>query len=421
MNTQVQTSPESERLVSAAAHERASGGAAASASDQESERLVSAAAHERASGGAAASASDQERLRRFGEAIDAVRVRVEAKIGEEDVAYFRRLDRFSKTMEVVGRSLIHFSFEPVGFFAGVGALWLHKQLQTEEIGHAVMHGIFDHLPYASEFHSKTYAYDSPVDEESWANNHSPRHHANANVVGRDDNIHFGILRVTEHTPWRWYHRFQVPYALFVLAPNFTFMTNIHITGLNDLIFGNGRHDKFDIIPDRSLATVKLVFKRAFRKYVPYYAKEYGLYPLLAGPFFPKVLLGNWMAETMRDLWLAATIYSGHIANVTVYPEGTRAKGRGSYYAMQAEATNNFAAGRFVSVMSGGLDCHIEHHLFPHFPPNRIREIQPEIQAICEAHGVRYNRSSTWRGLLKKAFARMQELSRPTAAERLAAS
>ena len=49
-------------------------------------------------------------------------------------------------MEVVGRVLIHVSLEPVTFFAGVGALWLHKQLQATEIGHTALHGAWDGLP-----------------------------------------------------------------------------------------------------------------------------------------------------------------------------------------------------------------------------------------------------------------------------------
>ncbi len=355
---------------------------------------------------------DAERLRRFGVAIDTIRKRVEAKVGEEDLKYFRRLDKVSKTMEVVGRALIHFSVEPVAFFAGVGALWIHKQLQTEEIGHAVMHGVFDDVPDATEYHSKTYRYDVPVDEQSWRLSHHGHHHASTNVVGKDDNLHFGFLRVSEDTPWRWYHRLQVPYTLFVLSPNFTFLTNIHVTGLNDILFGNGLPGRFDLIKDRSWSTRRTSLTKALRKYVPYYTKEYVVFPLLAGPFFPKIVLGNWLAETMRDLWLAATIYSGHIADTNVYPAGTRADGRGAYYAMQVEATHNFAASRLVSILSGGLDCHIEHHLFPHFPPNRLREIRAEVQRVCEEHGVRYRREESWPRLLRKVLRRIDELSRP---------
>src|ERR1700679_1499352 len=93
------------------------------------------------------------RLQRFGEAIDAIRRRAEARVGDEDVKRVRRLDAFSRTMEVVGRVLIHFSVEPLSFAAGVGALWVHKQLQATEIGHTALHGAYDKLPGAERFRS----------------------------------------------------------------------------------------------------------------------------------------------------------------------------------------------------------------------------------------------------------------------------
>ena len=47
--------------------------------------------------------SDDERFRRFGEELDALKGRTLASMGAEDVDYVRKLDRFSRTMEVVGR------------------------------------------------------------------------------------------------------------------------------------------------------------------------------------------------------------------------------------------------------------------------------------------------------------------------------
>src|SRR5271154_5491366 len=92
--------------------------------------------------------STAERHRLFGEELDALRRRVFADVGPEDVAYVRRLNRFSRAMEGVGRGLIHFSFEPVGFVAGVAALFVHKQLQAAEVGHTALHGAYDGLPGA---------------------------------------------------------------------------------------------------------------------------------------------------------------------------------------------------------------------------------------------------------------------------------
>src|SRR5687768_2210551 len=99
-----------------------------------------------------------ERLLSFAREIDAIKERMLAKVGEEDLAYVKKLDRLSRAAELVGRTLIHFSFEPLGFGIGVGALWLHKQLEATEIGHTALHGAYDRLPGAEKFHSKRYVW-----------------------------------------------------------------------------------------------------------------------------------------------------------------------------------------------------------------------------------------------------------------------
>jgi linoleoyl-CoA desaturase len=62
------------------------------------------------------------------------------------------------------------------------------------------------------------------------------------------------------------------------------------------------------------------------------------------------------------------------------------------------------------VLCGGLDKQIEHHLFPRLPPERLREIAPEVRAACARHGVRY-RSASWAKTLGRALARVAALSR----------
>ncbi len=354
---------------------------------------------------------DTAQFQRFGEEIDAVRHRV--KVGASDVAHVKKLHRFSKTMEVVGRVLIHFSPEPITFLTGVTALWVHKQLQATEIGHTALHGAYDDLPGAEGFQSKTYRWDTPIDEECWRNGHNVRHHGNTNVAGRDPDIHFGPIRLTDKTPHASKHRWQLWFMLFVLAPNFTMLMNTHFTGLSDAYLDNGLPSRMDFLADRKPETVRAAWKKALRKWVPYYAYNYVLFPVLAGPMFWKVLLGNWMAETMRDLYSAATIYCGHVGEDTMsWDVGTRPHSRGEWYAMQIAGTNNFEVSLPISVFCGGLDRQIEHHLFPKFPPHRLREVAPEVRAICEKYGVPY-RTASWPTTLKKALAHVARLARPT--------
>jgi fatty acid desaturase len=354
-----------------------------------------------------ANVSDDERLRLFGDELDAVKQRVLARMGPADIAYVRKLNRVSHWMEVLGRLLIFVSPEPVTFTMGVAALWLHKQLQATEIGHTALHGAYDRLPDAGEFASKHFRWDVPIDEESWRYAHNIRHHGSTNVAGKDPDIDFGPVRLTTQTPFTARHRWQLPLTLGLVFPFFALAINLHVTGLSEVIAPEGRPLHF--LPDRSTASRRAAWKKALRKFAPYYLYNFVLFPVLAGPFFLKVLFGNLLAEILRDLYSAATIFCGHVGHdVASYPEGTRAHGRAQWYAMQVAATNDFEVSRPISILCGGLDRQIEHHLFPMLPPERLREIAPEVRAICERYGVEY-KTETWGRTLKKSLAYIREL------------
>lgn len=351
---------------------------------------------------------DPTRFRRFAEEINDVKRRAFARVGPADVAYVRKLNRFSRAMEVAGRVLIHFSPEPITFGLGVLSLWVHKQLQATEIGHTALHGAYDQLAGGEAFSSRAFRWDTPVDEESWRHAHNIRHHGNTNVYGKDPDVHFGPVRLTEQSPWAPLYRGQLAVALLVLFPFFGFVINTHVTGVVDTwAFGDRPPD---LLPDRSPENVRLAWRRALRKYVPYYLYNFAFFPALAGPFFWKVLLGNVLAEILRDIYSAATIFCGHVGHdVKSYGANERAHNKGQWYAMQVEATNNFQVSRPISILCGGLDMQIEHHLFPTLPPPRLREIAPEVRAICSRHGIEY-KTDTWGRTLRKALAHIGHLA-----------
>ncbi|MCB9597456.1 MAG: fatty acid desaturase [Sandaracinaceae bacterium] len=364
-----------------------------------------------------ATLSDDERLERFGHAIDALRARVKAEIGEEDVRYIQRVQTVSRVAEVVGRTLLVVSFDPLTYTFGVVSLFVHKQLEAAEIGHTVLHGAFDGLEGADAFQSKGYRWKIPIDEDSWRRGHNARHHGGTNVAGRDPDIHFGNVRLTEETPHHWYHRGQLATSVFVIWPFFAFHMGAHFAGLIDAYVGNGREDELDFLRDRSPASVRDAWRRALRGWGPYYLREWIFWPAVAGPLAPKVLLGNVLSDVMRDdVYSAVTIFCGHVGEETAsYPEGTTPKGRGHWYAMQVEASNDFDVSFPVSVLCGALDRQIEHHLFPRFPTQRLRQIAPEVKQICEQHGVEY-RSASWPRTLMSALKKIRRLGRPLPTE-----
>ena len=75
------------------------------------------------------------------------------------------------------------------------------------------------------------------------------------------------------------------------------------------------------------------------------------------------------------MYSAATIFCGDIGeDAKSYPRGTRAHDRGQWYAMQVEAANDFEVPWVLSVLCGGLDLQIEHHLFPPLAPRHLQAV-----------------------------------------------
>lgn len=350
------------------------------------------------------------RLEAFGRELEAIYREVEAKLGPEDALYIRRVRKVSQLSEIAGRTLIHFSLDPFTFSGGVLALWVHKQLETSEIGHMALHGAYEKFCEEEELHAKSFRWKFPVDEASWRLGHNARHHAFTNVAGKDPDIHFGFIRLTPETPHRWNNYIQLPTTLFFILPNFASAINTHVSGLLDVYLGNGLDEDFDFIDDRSWPSILEAHKKAFRKWVPYYAENYIFYPALAGPFFWKVLAGNYMADKMRDVFTGLTVLCGHVGeDVESYAADKKPRSRGEWYAMQVEGANSFEVSRPVSILCGALNLQIEHHLFPKLPPNRLREISPAVRACCEKYGVNY-KSASWFKTAKKVFTRIAKLS-----------
>jgi len=362
---------------------------------------------------------DEGKLAAFGAEIDKIRREVEAKFGAEDLKYLRKVSRDSETFKILGRVLIHFSLEPLTWGAGVLALWLSRQLNITEIGHYALHGCWDGIPEAEKFHSKRFHWDSPVEEESWRHGHNILHHQFTNIVGKDPDVNYVTLRVSEETPWAWHHLFQVPRFLGVM-PAFMWFMNPFFSGVSDLLRKKGAPGYTDVLPDKSLKNVAKAVKKSSKKGVPYFLENFVLWPALAGPFWWKVLAGNILADVLRDSYTAASVYGGHFGDdLKFFPKDTKARGRGDWYKMQVEATHDFHASPLVSRLCGALDYQIEHHLFPKLPPNRLREVASQVRKVCEEFGLPYHNQS-WLKTLWNATWRMAKFSVPAKGKRRAA-
>ena len=70
-----------------------------------------------------------------------------------------------------------------------------------EIGHNVCHGQWDWMN-DPENHSSTWEWDMVALSSQWRYSHNYRHHVFSNILGMDDGLGFGVMRVTRDQPWR---------------------------------------------------------------------------------------------------------------------------------------------------------------------------------------------------------------------------
>ncbi len=320
----------------------------------------------------------------FGRELDALKQEVVADLGQRDVDHIRNVIRSSRYCEAVGRALLHFGLGPVTFAAGVAALATAKILENMEIGHNVMHGQYDWTKDPA-LDSRTYEWDTACTGDEWRHSHNYEHHTYTNVLGKDRDIGYGILRMSDEQRWAPAYLAQPLYAL-ALALGFQWGVGAHDLRIDEYLEGKRPLSE---LPERA--------RPFLRKAGWQIAKDYVLFPVVATANAPRVLAGNFLANVGRNLWAFSIIFCGHFpSGVRVYrAEDTENESRGAWYVRQLNGSANFEGSRLFHILSGHLSHQIEHHLFPDIPGARYPEIAPRVREICERYGQVYNTGSFW--------------------------
>ena len=139
--------------------------------------------------------------------LDAIRSDVEESLGGRDAAYIRSTIKFQRALDVAARLLIACTRSRGGWWLGTATLAFAKSVENMEIGHNVGHGQWDWMN-DPEIHSSTWEWDMVAVSSQWRYSHNYRHHVFSNVVGVDDDLGFGVIRVTRDEAWRLEHLFQ---------------------------------------------------------------------------------------------------------------------------------------------------------------------------------------------------------------------
>lgn len=322
---------------------------------------------------------DTDTYARFAAELDAVRRAAFADVGERDARHIRRMRGIAQGTAIAGRGLLMFGFGPVSWIAGVLGLALAKILENMEIGHNVMHGQYDWMNDPS-LSSQTYEWDIVCDGEHWRHSHNVEHHDHTNILGKDHDFGYGMLRMSEQQKWSPAALLQ-PLWYLLLALNFQWGVAVHDIKIGRFLKGRMKRAEFG---ERMRPFLRKAGRQLFKDYV--------LFPALAFWQWPRVLLGNLVANGLRNLWTNAIIFCGHLTEhaQTYTRREVENETRGQWYLRQIQGSSNLEGGRLFHLLTGHLSHQIEHHLFPDLPAPRYAEIAPQVRDICARYGVHYN-------------------------------
>ena len=199
--------------------------------------------------------------------LDTIRQDIEDSRGGRDSRYIRRTIAAQRALEVAARLMLAAGSKRSAWWAGTVTLGLSKIIENMEIGHNVMHGQWDWMN-DPEIHSSTWEWDMSGASKHWRFTHNFMHHKYTNILGMDDDVGYGTLRVTRDQKWKPFNLGNILYNT-ILAIGFEWGVGLQHLELGKI--SKGRDDR--------AATMKRV-KEFGVKAGHQVAKDYIAYPAL---------------------------------------------------------------------------------------------------------------------------------------------
>ncbi|CAJ1507559.1 fatty acid desaturase family protein [[Mycobacterium] holstebronense] len=332
--------------------------------------------------------------------LDAIRRDIEASRGERDARYIHRTIAAQRALEVTGRVLLAAGNRRWARWAGTATLGVAKIVENMEIGHNVMHGQWDWMN-DPEIHSTGWEWDMAGVSKHWRFTHNFAHHKYTNILGMDDDVGYGVIRVTRDTRWQRFNLLNLFYNA-MLAIGFEWGVALQHLEIGKIFKGRDSRQA-------TMVRIREFGGKAGRQLFKDYVAFPALTSLSPGATFASTVKANAIANVIRNLWANAIIFCGH------FPDGAEkftktdmvGESQGQWYLRQLLGSANIDAGQPMRFMSGSLSHQIEHHLFPDLPSNRYPEIAVRVRAVCEKYDLPYTSGpflvqygKTWRTIAK---------------------
>ena len=221
-----------------------------------------------------------EQIEEFGRELEAMRDEIFDSRGESDRRYILKVIRTQRSLAVIGRFVMYAGlfFLPawghalaswpvcLGILAtGTLMLGVAKILENMEIAHNVLHAQWDWMKDPN-IQSNTWEWDTMSPSDRWMHSHNVVHHTWTNVLEKDLDVGYGIMRVSPLQRWSPFFLLQPVYFVLLMLL-FEEGVALHEQGIDDHIKGK-----------RTFAQITPLLRRIGRKAWRQVVKDYIAWP-----------------------------------------------------------------------------------------------------------------------------------------------
>ena len=338
-------------------------------------------------------------------------------LNADDARYIQRVYKLVAGSEVAARALLAVAarlpkkrYKAGGWLLGTALLSFSKIVNNMELGHNVMHGQYDWMQHP-HLNSQKFDWDIACPAPLWQHSHNYLHHTFTNIIGRDHDVGYHLIRVTNEQPWTIDDRSN-PLKTMILALGFEWAVAFHDIQISVDEYADSA-DKHEILQQKSRALWAKIARQV--------GKDYIALPVTAGVLLGRgsaisTLTGNFTANIARNLWTWAIIFCGHFTDQAhIYTHLDDEETKGDWYVRQILGSSNIKGSKLFHFLTGNLSHQIEHHIFPDMPAHRYASIAPQVQAICQKYDLSYNTGNLGRQFTQ-VLKRIYHFSKPNADE-----
>ena len=319
---------------------------------------------------------------------------MEESCRNSDNKEFLQLRRLVAEQGLLDRQYLYYAIKVPGMLAalaaGIAVVALFDQLWVQMLNAVFLAAVFAQFGFIGHDSGHRQIFHSAFRNDlvmllaglitgmtpSWWQDKHNAHHRNTNHLGLDGDIEVSVFAFTEEQAMetRWPLRLLVKYQAYLFYP-MLLLTSLSLLGGGLAYLVRRKRVRYPLAE----ATVVIA--------------GIALYLGILFAFLPpwQAALFIVVHRALAGLHMGSVFAPNHKGMPVIEP-GTKL----DYLRQQVLTARDVIPNPVIDFAYGGLNCQIEHHLFPNMPRNRLKMARRVVKAFCAERGIPYHETGFWR-------------------------